>query len=165
MPAGAQGSLARHSYIVDGRAIVEIARVAGRHDRREYHLRDESSQPALLVNALSGGSKEWHLFVPTPVPPGLTPHEAAAKRKGTPVGIEGRTLRITDLFQSKALSADGPAANNALPGAVRYGFIAADGGEWLIARWNETQIEYLRGSAVAESEVIAALGTPPEKTK
>jgi hypothetical protein len=165
LPAGAQGSLARHSYIIDGRAVVEIARVAGRHDRREYHLRDEASQPALLVNALSGGSKEWHLFVPAPVPAGLTPYEAATRRKGAPIAIEGRTLRVTDLFQSKATSADGPAGNRALPGAVQYGFVATDAGEWMIARWNETQIEILRGTPIPEAEVLAALGKAPEKAK
>jgi hypothetical protein len=165
LPAGARGSLAQHSYLIEGRALVEIARVAGRHDRREYHLRDESNQLAVLVNGLSGGSKEWHLFRVAPPPEKLTPHDAATRRKGMVVPVDGRSLRITDLFQSKAASADGPAADRALPGVVQYGFVANESGDWLIARWNETQVQILRGTAVPEAEVIAALGTLPEKAK
>lgn len=165
LPMGAQGSLAQHSYIIDGRALVEVARVVGRHDRREYLLRDESNQLALLVNGLSGGSKEWHLFRPTATPAGLTPHEAATKRKGAPIGIEGRTVKITDLFQSKAASTDGPSGDRARPGTIQYGFVATEAGEWLIARWTESQILFLRGTAIPDTEVIAALGTLPEKAK
>jgi hypothetical protein len=165
LPVGAQGSLAQHSYVIDGRALVEMARVVERHDRREYLLRDETNQAALLVNGLSGGSKEWHLFRPVTGPAGLTPHEAANKRKGAPIAIEGRMVKVTDLFQSKAASADGPASDRALPGAIQYGFVASEAGEWLIARWTETQIQFLRGTAIPDTEVIAALGTLPEKAK
>jgi hypothetical protein len=165
LPTGAQGALAQHSYVVDAHAVVEIARVAGRHDRREYLLRDEGSGTALLLNGLSGGSKEWHLFRPVSLPVALTPFDAATRRKGGPVNLEERTLRITDLFQSKALSADGPASSKAKPGAVQYGFVAHEGGDWLVARWNETEIQFLRGAAVAEAEVMQALGSGTAKAK
>lgn len=162
LPPGAQGSLARHSYIVAAHALVDVARVAGQHERREYQLQDEVNQPALLVNGLSGGSREWHLFRPVAGPVELTPFDAATKRKGAPVNVDGHTFRITDLFQSKAISANGPASGKALPGTVQYGFVATDAGDWLIARWTETQIEFLRGSSLPDAEVIGALGRSSE---
>ena len=164
LPTGAQGMLAQHNYSVDGQALVEIARVAGRHDRREYPLHDDASQAALLVNGLSGGSKEWHLFRPAEVPPGLTPHDAATKRKGSPVNVDGRTMKIIDLFQSKGITASGNSQNaNVLPAPLQYGFVASEAGEWLIARWTENQIQFLRGTAVPEAEVISALARKPAK--
>lgn len=163
LPTGAEGSLAQHSYVIDGRALVEIARVAGRHDRREYFLHDEAGQPALLVNGLSGGAKEWHLFRPVAAPADMTPYDAATRRKGAPVTTDGLTLQVADLFQSKTASADGPGGNRALPGAVQYGFVATGASEWLVARWTENQIQFLRGSAVPEADVIAALGRATPK--
>lgn len=159
LPTGAEGSLAQHSYVIDGRALVEIARVAGRHDRREYFLHDEAGQPALLVHGLSGGAKEWHLFRPAPVPAGLTPYDAATRRKGAPVATDGFTLHVADLFQSKTLSAEGPGSER----AVQYGFVASDAREWLIARWTENQIQFHRGNAIPEADVLAALGRAPPK--
>jgi hypothetical protein len=158
LPTGARGTLAEHNYVIDAHAVVEIARVAGRHDRREYQLHDDASQAALLVNGLSGGSKEWHLFRPAPVTPGLTPHDAATRRKGTAVNIEGRAMRIVDLFQSKTAGTSGVGNPGTQPAPLQYGFVASDAGEWLIARWTENQIQFLRGRAIPEAEVITALG-------
>jgi hypothetical protein len=155
---GAAGTLARHRYQVAAHAIVEIARVNGRHDRREYILRDESNREALLVHGLSGGAKEWHLLQPATQPPALVPHDAATRRTGTPVSVDGGTARIIDLFQSKAVSADGLRGSDTLPGVVQYGFVARDGANWIVARWNENRIQWFRGVAVPDTEVLAALG-------
>jgi hypothetical protein len=161
---GAHGTLAQHSYTIESQAVVEIARVSGKHDRREYQLRDETNQRALLVNGLSGGSKEWHLFRAVAAPPGFTPYDAATKRRGAPINLDGHTLQVADLFQSKTLSIEGPASDMA-PGTVQYGLVAREAGDWLIARWTETQIQFYRGPAVQETDVIAALGRATDKSK
>lgn len=155
---GAAGTIAQHRYQVSAHAVVEIARVNGRHDRREYLLRDESNQEALLVNGLSGGAKEWHLLQPARQVPTLTPYEAAVRRPGMILGIEGGTARIIDLFQSKTVAADGLRDADTLPGVVQYGFVARDGTNWIVARWNEHRIQWYRGVAVPDTEVMAALG-------
>lgn len=163
LTTGAQGSLAQKHFVVDGQALVEVARRSGRHDRREYHLRGDTRDDVFLINGLSGGAKEWHLLRSVAVPAGLTPFDAAARRKGAPIAVEGRTLKINDLFLSKALSADG--AGDSRPGQVQYGFVANDGAEWLVARWNEDRIQFLRGTAVPEADVMAALGRGTPKAK
>jgi hypothetical protein len=164
LPTGVQGAFAQHTYVVDAHALVEIARVAGRHDRREYQLRDEADRAAVLVNGLSGGSKEWHLFTPAPVPDGFTPFDAAMKRKGAPVNIDGRTFPITDLFQATVSPADLD-AGQADAGSVQYGFVARDADAWLIGRWTETEIQFLLGKAVPDAEVLAALNHPTPNKK
>ena len=161
---GARGTLAQHAYTIESQAIVEVARVSGKHDRREYQLRDETNQRALLVNGLSGGSKEWHLFRLVTPPRDLTPYDAATKRRGAPVNVDGHTLQVADLFQSKALSVEGP-DSDAIPGTVQYGFVAREASDWLIVRWTENQIQFYRGPAVPESDVIAALGVAPGQSK
>jgi hypothetical protein len=160
LATGASGPLAQHTYTIQAHAVVEVARVVGRHDRREYLLQDEAQEPAILVNGLSGGSQEWHLLRRINPPPELTPYDAAAKRRGAAIRIDGRDLRITDLFSSRASAADGPAAGGALPGTLQYGFVATDSAELFVARWTENQIQLHRGAAVNEADVLAALRRP-----
>ncbi len=144
--------------MIAGHAVVEVARVAGRHDRHEYILRDEADRSVLLVQGLSGGAKEWHLLRRAASAPAGTPHEAATRRTGATVAVDGTSARIIDLFQSRALGADGIRGVETLPGTVHYGFVAREGTHWVFARWNETDIQWYRGAAVPDADVLAALG-------
>jgi hypothetical protein len=160
LAGGAAGTLAMQRYVVAAHAVVEVARASGRHDRREYLLRDESNQEWLLVNGLSGGAREWHLLHPASPAPAGTPYDAAVRKVGATVGVEGSTVRVVDLFQAKVLAADGILAANTLPGVVQYGFVAREGASWVIARWNEDRIQWYRGGAIPDTDVLAALGGP-----
>jgi hypothetical protein len=135
--------------------------VVGLHERHEYQLHDEASQPALLVHALSGGSKEWHLFRPAAVPSGMTPYEAATKGKATMLNINGRMIRIVDLFRASAIESAGTVSGKSVSGAVQYGFVATEAGNLLVARWSENQIQFLLGTAVPEAD--AAFGRKSAK--
>ncbi|MDP3069863.1 MAG: DUF4178 domain-containing protein [Opitutaceae bacterium] len=154
---GAEGALSAQPFTVTAQSAVEIATPAGRHPRREYALRSATGEPALLINGLSGGSKEWHLLRLIPPLAHLPPVEAARRKKGQPVSVEGRAFKILDVFQSKTLLTEpaksGPAAN-----ALEYGFLATEGAEVLLARWNETAIQFWRGTTVSEPDVRAAFG-------
>jgi hypothetical protein len=147
--------------------VTEIARVAGRHDRREYLLRGEDDEPAILVNGLSGGAKEWHLLRPAILPSGLTPYDAAALRRGAPFTFADRTVALTDLFLSKTLSVDAldVGVKTVRPGAVEYGFVAATGTNpgVTLARWDEQRVQLLFGAALPEADVLAAFAGKPAK--
>ena len=158
LPLGTHAALRQHEYIVDARKLIEIARVTGRHELREYQLRDEASRPALLIHALSGGTKEWHLLRTAEVPAEMTPYEAAMKRKSTTITVNGRAMRIVDLFRASTLGADGSAGTRATSAAVQYGFVATEAGNLLVARWSENQIQFLLGTAVTDAEIAAAFG-------
>jgi hypothetical protein len=157
---GAHGTISGESYAVVDQTVVAVARTAGRHDRREYLLREARGTPALLINGLSGGAQEWHLLRASPAPPDLTPFSAAAKRKGQTLAIGGRTARVTDLFQ--ATSSRSEKGN---PAEVQYGFVAREAETWFLARWTERQLQFFRGVAVNEGEIIQVFGpaVPPAK--
>lgn len=164
---GATGTLAQKAYTVAGHATVEIARVGARHDRHEYSLSGDNGADAFLINGLTGGPQEWHLFVPlAPTGPlaALTPYEAAQRKKGAPVPVAERTLRITELFQAKTLGVDGPGRGEIWP-PLQYGFVAREAEDWLIARWTETGIQFHRGTPLTQSSVLAAFAPGPEKAR
>jgi hypothetical protein len=161
---GAEGTLSGERFTVSAVAAVEIARPGGRHARREYALRGADGARALLVNGLTGGSKEWHLLRPAAVPAGLMPVEAARKKKGEAVTLDGRTFKIADVFQAKTLFTE-PAAAGPAAEAVEYGFLATEGADVLLVRWGETAVRCWRGVPVAEATVSAAFRSAGEKSK
>lgn len=163
---GASGTVAKTTYTVDSHATLEISRVSGQQERHEYLLKSNAGQPALLINGLTGGPREWHILAPfSPSGPlaTLTPHEAATRRKAGPVILPDRPLRIAELFQSRMQSGRGAAAQVWTP--LQFGFVAREAEDWFIARWTETGIQFYRGGPVAEAAVLAAFGPGPERAR
>jgi hypothetical protein len=161
---GTEGTLGGERFTVTAVSAVEIARPGDRHARREYALRTAGGERALLINGLTGGSKEWHLLRPAAVPAGLMPVEAARKKKGDAVTAGGRALPIAELFQAKTIFTE-PAAAGPATEAIEYGFLATEGADVLLARWGETAIRCWRGNAVAETAVSAAFAASAGKAK
>lgn len=168
LTTGAQGSLAQIRYTIESHALVEIARVGTRHDEHEYSLAGGTGERALLINALNGLEKEWHLLLPVTGSTELltlSPQEAATRRKGAPIPLGGRTFRITSLYQAATRATDGAAGASATWPALQYGFIAQDGADWLVARWTEQGVRFFRGRTIAEADVLAAFGPGSGKTR
>lgn len=151
---GASGTLRGRNYVIEDHIQVAVGRVGSRHPRNEYRLTTETGERALLVNGLNGGTQEWHLLNPVQPPAELTPFDAASVKAGAIVGDRG--MMVTALFRSEAR----PVGANAP--IVYYGYLARNSREWLVARWTETQLEFLEGPALEAAEVISALGPGPE---
>ena len=159
------GVLAGKNFTITSQASVEIARQGGNFDRVECELTDEAGGHALLVNGLSGNRHEWHLFELMATPEGFTPYAAAAIRQGSQMTLADRAMQVTQLFQSRVLSISGQKASTLWSAAMQYGLLAQANNEWLIARWNETEIQLFSGKPVPESEVRAAFVPVEGKAK
>lgn len=159
------GALAGRNYTIAGQAQVEIAKQGGNFDRLEFDLADDTSGRALFINALNGSKREWHLFQPMATLEGFTPYEAAALRQNNPATIGGRTMQVAQLFQSRVLWTTGQPAPTLWSADMQYGLLARVNHEWLIARWNETEIQLFSGKPVPESEVRAAFAPVEGKAK
>jgi hypothetical protein len=160
LAVGARGTLAGTAYTVAGRAVVEVAGVGGRFERLEYELAGDDGARARLVHAFDGDPRDWRLLAPVPAPADLTPFRAAAKHTGEPVALGWRgDFVVRGLFLCRTLSAEGGVGDLPTAGGKEiYGFVARDGNEALLARWNETALVLELGRAVPEKEVLAALG-------
>jgi hypothetical protein len=161
---GASGALGERTYLVGGHALVQIGRVGGRYERREYVLVSPGAEPALLINGMTGGVRQWHLLHPAAPPPDFTAYAAAARRKGNSVNLGGATATVTELFLSQIRTREG-AGEPALVAGKTYGFIATGGAEWWLARWSEQGLALYRGTALDEKTVFSALGPGPEQPR
>jgi len=133
---GQSGEVKNVRYRISGQALVEVARVNRRDSRHEYTLSDDNENRAVLLQT----PRDWFWLKPfTPANP-LDPKQAAARRLGDSVDIDGVTLRVTDLFLSRAETAQGAA--QVFPGYPLYGFEARQGERTVIVRWSEKGITY-----------------------
>jgi len=156
---GAHGTLAGHAWAVVGRMVVEVAGVGGKFGRVEYELAADGGEHARLVQAFDGDAHDWRLLTPVPAPTDLTPYRAAAKRTGDPVALGWRgDFAVRGLYLCRRISAEGRTGELPAAGQEAYGFVARNGDETLLARWNETTLVLELGRAVPEKTVLAALG-------
>ena len=156
---GARGRLGTEDYTIDGVATMNVARVRGRQHRHEYSLLTGSGERRLLVQGLTGASKEWHLLRPLTTTTRLDPYTLATHRKNNPVTYANTRANVAELFSSQTLSVEGDPTPFPPNGRTRYGFLAQTVDGQLLARWNENEVQLHAGVQYAESDVLAAFGT------
>jgi len=159
LATGAHGRLGTEEFTIAGRAEVEIARLRGRTRRHEYQLRGANNETALLVTGLTGAPQEWHLLRPIQLATPRDPYEAAALRKSARLDDAGRMAIVSELFRSSTVATDGVTDALPAPQRVRYGWIAQRSGDWIIARWEESQLQFHSAIPIAESEIRTAFTT------
>jgi hypothetical protein len=77
-----------------------------------------------------------------------TAREAAAKRIGDPVELDGFAGKVSEIFLSTIEQADGGELDNLKPGTVSYGLRGLNDSRALLARWNAAGIRFFRGRAL-----------------
>jgi hypothetical protein len=157
-PDNAQGDLAGHHYTIVGHQVNEIAETRGTFGRHEYDLVDEQGGHALLVQGLSWSMREWFLLGPPVDPISVQPSQAAAAMPGYIFSTEHIKATIHALYRCRTIALDGEAPATLRAGTVRYGFTAQTKDDWILARWDEAEIEFDEGRLVSESEVRQAFG-------
>ena len=162
---GVSGPLGGQTYTVRSQARFEIARVSGQRERDEYMLTSADEVSSLLINGLTGGTRQWHLLRPVSPPAGLDAYAAAAKRRGNQLTVDGVVVTVTELFSCQPRTTRGEVASSFWPNGRQYGFVATSAGEWWLARWNQKSLSLYRGTPLDEKSVFAAFGPGPEKPK
>jgi hypothetical protein len=158
---GDAGKLGSVNYRIAGHAVVEIASVGLLFERHEYYLRDEQGRSALLVGGLKPHGKIWALFITGEPRVPIAPRQAAAKKLGDFLEIDGRAAPIHELFQCRIrqLEFEKPESSpEEKPGEVLFGFAAQSGATPLLARWNESGLLLYRGEILPTGDVTAAFG-------
>ena len=158
LPGKAEGDLAGRHYVIAGHQLNEIAEVRGAFDRHEYGLVDERGGHALLIQGLAMDARQWYLFRPASDPPTIQPNLAATFKQGSFFKVGDLQAVVRTLFLCRTLGWDGDMTPGVRMGSVRYGFTAQAGDDWVLARWNETDVEIRVGRILSEREVQQAFG-------
>jgi hypothetical protein len=162
---GATGQLRGKPLQVAGHALVEIRTPTSTYERHEYHLAGDDNATALLIYGLDARRTTWWLLQPVQLDTPLSPVEAAAKRAGSSVNVQGESMVIKQLFLSTVRSAEGQLPSSLASGPAAYNFRAEAKGTVLLVRWTESGITGHVGKLIPAVEVMAGLGNKAEATR
>jgi hypothetical protein len=157
LPVGASGVLRGTHYQIAAQALVEISEMGLRLQRHEYSLRDDDGGEAVLMDD-PRPTTNWFLCAPLHPEHPLTPQQAARLGGGQTVILDDRTARLTELFRCTVRESGESGPGSRSPGDVSYGFVASTGSDFLLARWNATNISWYEAKPLPASVVLAALG-------
>jgi len=152
---GATGTLFDKKYHVTGHAVVDIAEVGAHWEQHEYELTDDAGATALLACGGEPGGADWICFEPFVPMISLTAKEAAAKKVGEPVEIDGYKGKVSEIFLSTVEGIDGDGISGLKTGTVCYGLRGVNEDRTLLARWNSSGIQYYRGRTLPAKKAAA----------
>ena len=157
---GMTGRLSGIRYRVAGRVVLGMEQDGETCYWQEFHLLEDGGRSATLVFEETEDGPEWKLFMLfDPLRP-LTVAEAAGKRVGDTVNLEGRPVTITLVDESRVYHIEGCPPEGVELGDVANYFNADEGPRMLVVSWTGNEIEYYRGVDVPAQEVRRAFGLP-----
>jgi len=163
LTVGKSGKLCGLNYRVIGRVVLGVDVDGETYYWNEYNLVDDSGQNATLVFEEVEEGLEWKLFIMfEPVEP-MTAAEAARKKVGDPVNLNGKSIAITLVGQSRVYHIEGTAPEGVEVGDVANYFNADTGVEMQVASWTGNEIEFYRGIDVSVDDVASGFNLPVEK--
>jgi hypothetical protein len=122
----------------------------------EFNLETDGGESATLVYEMTEHGPEWRWITMFEPARGMTAEEAAAKRAGDHLEIEGVNLRITLVRRSRIYHIEGAAPEGEEVGDLADYFNAESGKELFVVSWTGKEIEFYRGSTIPRSAVVAA---------
>jgi hypothetical protein len=156
---GATGLLHETTYKITGHELVEMDEMGRRWQRQEYDLQGPDNNEASLVCDAGASGSVWFLYTWLQPDNRLTPFEAGARRAGQTVNVDGNNVPIRELFRSTVDASEGASVSGGKVGDVFYGFTGQiSSNQFLLVRWNQTNITYEEGTPVPAKTVLAAFG-------
>ena len=157
---GARGAFHGWRVRVAGRVVMGVTIDGETYHWQEFHLVGESGNTGTLVFEETEHGPEWKLFrLFEPAQP-LPVAEAAAKRVGDTVNLDGTPTRVTLVGQSRVYHLEGEPPEGVEVGDVSRYFNADTGRRMLVASWSGDEIEFYEGEDVPAALVRTAFGLP-----
>ena len=153
---GATGKLFDKNYHVTGHTVVDLADVGFNWERHEYELTDDYGTKFLLACGEKPNDSDWTFY--EPFSPLIAPslQEAASKKIGDTVELDGYSGKVTDIVLSTIDQADGYAMNGPKTGTIYYGLRGGNEYRTLLARWNADGIQFYRGRPIPAKNAQAS---------
>lgn len=155
---GTWGTFNGARYRVAGRLVLGCDVDGERYYWNEFHLVGENGDEATLVHEVGDRGVEWRMFVMFAPEYALTAAEAARKRIGDRINLEGTDARITLVDESRVYYIEGDAPEGVELGDVANYFNARLGKDMIVVSWSGEEVEYYRGKDITGGLVATAFG-------
>ncbi|MES2697420.1 MAG: DUF4178 domain-containing protein [Verrucomicrobiota bacterium] len=158
---GARGTLHNWSVTVTGRLVLGVDIEGETYYWNEYILTGDSGNTGTLVIEEGEEGPEWKLFrMFEPARP-MSAQEAATKKVGDTVNLNGQPIEVTLVDQSRVYHIEGAPPEGVELGDIAHYFNADTGRSMLVASWTGDEIEFFEGHDVPAALVESAFGIAP----
>lgn len=162
---GMTGTFTGKTYRVMGRVVLGEQEAGTVYYWNEYNLQTDAGESATLVYEVTERGPEWRWFELFEPQFPMTAEDAATKRVGDPLNLDGTDVRITFRQTSRIYHVEGAAPEGEHVDSMADYFNAESGNVMQVVSWTGSEVEFYRGLTVAASMVAVAFDLPIEKFK
>ncbi|HEX4121639.1 MAG TPA: DUF4178 domain-containing protein [Verrucomicrobiae bacterium] len=145
-------------YRVIGRAVLGVVETGRNYYWTELYLETSSGNLATLVFEESEGGPAWRLFKMFEPQAPLTAEEAATKREGDQLQLDGSTVWVTRVDKSWVWHVEGKTPEAVQTGQQANYFNAEAGNKIIVVSWTRDEVEYYDGYTISARDVALAFG-------
>ena len=142
---GTYGTFNGVRYLVAGRLVMGMELDGERYFWNEFNLVSDNGDTATLVHEEGEHGTEWKMFVLFELEFPMSASDAAAKRVGDRINLEGTHVRISLVDESRVYHIEGDAPEGVELGDVAKYFNAQFGRDMIVVSWTDDEVEYYRG--------------------
>ncbi len=153
---GTYGTFNGVRYLVAGRLVMGMELDGERYFWNEFNLVSDDGETATLVHEEGEHGIEWRMFVLFEPEFPMSASDAAAKRVGDRINLEGTHVRISLVDESRVYHIEGDAPEGVELGDVAKYFNAQSGKDMIVVSWTDDEVEYYRGKDLDPGLVATA---------
>jgi hypothetical protein len=157
---GMTGVFSGTTYRVLGRAVMGVVDDGETYYWDEFNLKSDSGQIATLVYEITDHGGVWRWFSMFEPQFSITAADAATKRIGDSINLDGSNLRVTLRDNSRIYFIEGEAPEGEEVGDVAEYFNAEDGGAMVVVSWTGDEVECYHGMTISSMVVGRAFNLP-----
>ncbi len=155
---GMSGTLAGKRYQVAGRVVMGMDDGGETYFWNEFNVINDEGESATLVFEETELRGEWKLFIYIEPTDRLTAAEAATKRVGDRLNIDGTSVRVSLVDESRVYHIEGQAGEGVETGDIAHYFNAEAANTMIVVSWTGDDVEYFRGVNLPRGTVARAFG-------
>src|ERR1043166_9466200 len=159
---GMTGDLSGRHYRVVGRVVMGMDD-DGACYWNEFNIVDDAGKPATLVFEETARGGEWKLFTMFEPEYPMTAEDAATRRAGDELNLEGTQVRVTLVDESRVYHIEGEAPEGVEVGDVAHYFNTESRGTMIVVSWTGGEVEFFRGVDLPRGSVARAFGLLSEE--
>ncbi len=158
---GLTGTFSGVTYRVLGRVVMGVVDDGTAYYWNEFNLKADSGESATLVYEVMERGGEWRWFTLFDPQFPITAADAATKRVGDPLNLDGTDVRVTLLDNSRVYHIEGEAPEGIVVGAAAQYFNAESGNNMIVVSWTGEEVDCYHGVTIGSMLVAKAFNIPP----
>ncbi|MGA2174340.1 MAG: DUF4178 domain-containing protein [Verrucomicrobiota bacterium] len=136
------------AYRVVGRAVLGVTESGSNYYWNEYYLETAGGDEATLVFEETARGGVWRFFTMFDPENPITAEDAATKRPGDPLNLDGTPLFVTRVDQSRVFFTEGKMPEGVKVGQLAKYFNAEAGDRMIVVSWTGDEVECYSGERI-----------------